>query len=96
MRAIFSKAVTGSMIAGAALLVSACGGKTETTAENTVVTDLNSTDTMMDGTMTDNMTAVDGAAMGNDATMMANDTGMMANDSSMMSNSTTTTTTNAM
>jgi hypothetical protein len=87
MRAIFSKVVTGSMIAGAALLVSACGGKTETTTENTVVTDLNSTDTMMDGAMTDNMTAVDGA-MGNDA-MMANDT-MMSNDSMMMANETTT------
>jgi hypothetical protein len=88
MRAIFSKAVTGSMIAGAALLVSACGGKTETTTENTVVTDLNSTDTMMDGAMTDNMTAVDGA-MGNDA-MMANDTMMTSNDSMMMGNETTT------
>jgi hypothetical protein len=88
MRAIFSKVVTGSMIAGAALLVSACGGKTDTTTENTVVTDLNSTDTMMDGTMTDNMTAVDGAAMGNDA-MMSNDT-MMSNDS-MTTNSSTTT-----
>lgn len=91
MRAIVSKALTASMIAGAALLVSACGGSTETTTENTVVTDLNSTDTMMDGTMTDNMTAVDGA-MGNDA-MMANDT-MMSNDTMMTSN--TTTTTNAM
>ena len=87
MRAILSKVVTGSMIAGAALLVSACGGKTETTTENTVVTDLNATDTMTDGTRTDNMTAVDGA-MGNDA-MMANDT-MMSNDSMMMSNETTT------
>lgn len=71
MRAILSKVVTGSMIAGAALLVSACGGKTETTTENTVVTDLNATDAMAEGAMTDNMTAVDGA-MGNDA-MMAND-----------------------
>ena len=88
MRAILSKVVTGSMIAGAALLVSACGGKTETTTENTVVTDLNSTDTMRDGAMTDNMTAVDGA-MGNDA-MMANDTMMTSNDSMMMGNETTT------
>lgn len=78
MRAILSKALTGSMIAGAALMVSACGGSTETTTENTVVTDLNATDGAMD-TTTDNMTAVDGA-MGNDA-MMANDT--------MMSNTTT-------
>ena len=94
MRAILSKVVTGSMIAGAALLVSACGGNTDTTTENTVVTDLNSTDTMMDGTMTDNMTAVDGA-MGNDA-MMANDTGMMAGNDTMMMSNTTETTTNAM
>ena len=91
MRAILSKALTGSMIAGAALLVSACGGSTNTTTENTVVTDLNATDATMDGTMTDNMTAVDGA-MGNDA-MMANDSMMMSNTT--MSN-TTTTTTNAM
>jgi hypothetical protein len=88
MRAILSKALTGSMVAGAALLVSACGGSTETTTENTVVTDLNATDGAMD-TMTDNMTAVDGA-MGNDA-MMANDSSMMSNDTMMMSNSTTTT-----
>ena len=94
MRAILSKVVTGSMIAGAALLVSACGGNTETTTENTVVTDLNSTDTMMDGTMSDNMTAVDGA-MGNDA-MMANDTSMMAGNDTMMTSNTTETTTNAM
>jgi hypothetical protein len=89
MRAILSKALTGSMIAGAALLVSACGGTTETTTENTVVTDLNATDATMDGTMTDNMTAVDGA-MGND--------GAMATDmnATMVTNTTTTTTTNAM
>ncbi|MEZ0497174.1 hypothetical protein [Sphingomonas sp. IW22] len=86
MRALISKVVTGSMIASAALLVSACGGNTEPTTENTVVTDLNTTDPMMDGTMTDNMTAVDGT-MGNDA-MMMNDT-MMSNDM-MMSNEATT------
>jgi hypothetical protein len=85
MRSIFAKGLTASMIAGAALLVSACGGSTENTTENTVVTDLNVTDATMDGTMTDNMTAVDGA-MGNDA-MMANS--MDAN--MMMSNDTTAT-----
>jgi hypothetical protein len=69
MRAILSKVVTGSMIAGAALFVSACGGTTETT--NTVVTDVNATDATMDGTVTDNMTAVDGA-LGNDVAL-AND-----------------------
>ena len=72
MRAFISKAVTGSMIAGAALLVAACGDTTEVTTENTTVVDLNTTDPMLDGTMTDNMTIVDGA-MGNDM-MMMNDT----------------------
>lgn len=95
MRALISKVLTGSMIAGAALMVSACGPKTETTTENTMVTDLNATEGM--DTMSDNMTAVD-SSMGNDASMgnggmMANDTGMMSNDTTMMSN---TTTTNAM
>jgi len=85
MRA-FSKILTGSILAGAALALSACGGG-ETTADNTAtITDLNSTD-MMDGTMTDNMTPVDGA-MGNDTMMMSNDT-MMSNDM-MMSNDTMT------
>jgi len=91
MRAILSKGLTASMIAGAALLVSACGGTTETTTENTVITDLNATDATMDGTMSDNMTPVDGA-MGNDM-MMSNDSTMMSNDTMMMNS---TTTTNAM
>ncbi|MBW4329823.1 hypothetical protein KY084_02900 [Stakelama sp. CBK3Z-3] len=81
MRAIISKVVTGSMVAGAALMVSACGGSDETTVDNTVITDMNSTDPMMDGTMSDNMSMVDGT-MGNDA-MLMNDTmgnDMMGND----------------
>ena len=90
MRALISKVLTGSMIAGAALMVSACGPKTETTTENTMVTDLNATEGM--DTMSDNMTAVDGA-MADNGGMMANDT--MSNDT-MMSTNTTTTTTNAM
>lgn len=81
MRDLLSKIMTGTMIAGAALLVSACGGsETAETTDNTLVTDMNATDPMMDGTTTDNMTAVDGA-MANDS-MMANDA--MAND--LMSN----------
>lgn len=95
MRALLSKALTGSMIAGAALLVSACGGSTNTTTENTVVTDLNATDATMDaGTMTDNMTAVDGA-MGDNSMMPMDDmnSSMAMNSTSM---NTTTTTTNAM
>ena len=79
MRALISKVVTGSMIAGAALMVSACGNSNETATDNTTITDMNSTD-MMDGTMTDNMSMVDGT-MGNDA-MLMNDT--MGND--MMGN----------
>jgi hypothetical protein len=71
MRALIAKVVTGSMIAGAALMVSACGHKSDTATDNTMVTDMNSTDM---GTMDDNMTAVD-STMGNDA-MMANDTAM--------------------
>ncbi|MCW4461799.1 hypothetical protein OK349_08760 [Sphingomonas sp. BT-65] len=78
MRALFTKAVAGSMIASAALLVSACGEKTETTADNTAVTDVNATDPVLDGTTSDNMTMVDGAT-GNDMGM-ANDTMSMGND----------------
>lgn len=86
MRAIISKVLTGSMIAAAALAVSACGPKTETT-NTTTVTDLNTTEGT--DTMTDNMTAVDGAM---------ND-GAMANDTmgaEVSNTTTTTTTTNAM
>ncbi|KKI17276.1 hypothetical protein CA236_02725 [Sphingomonas sp. ABOLG] len=77
MRAI-SKILTGSAIAAAALAVSACGSKTETNVDNTTITDLNATEGM--DTMTDNMTAVDGAM--NDG-MLANDT-MLSNDMMMM------------
>ncbi len=87
MRALISKVLTGSMIAGAALMVSACGPKTETTTENTMVTDLNATEGM--DTMSDNMTAVDGA-MDNGAAM-TNDT-MMSNDTMMTSNTMSNTT----
>jgi hypothetical protein len=71
MRAVFTKVVAGSMIASAALLVSACGGTTETAADNTTVMDVNATDAgVIDGTVSDNMTMVDGAT-GNDAGMAA-------------------------
>lgn len=91
MRA-FSKIITGSAIAAAALALSACGSKTENTTENTMITDMNATEGM--DTMTDNMTAVDGATNGG---MMANDTmgGDMGGNDMMMSNSTSMTT-NAM
>lgn len=77
MRALFTKAVAGSMIASAALLLSACGEKTETTADNTAVQDVNATDPVLDGTVNDNMTMVDGAT-GNDAGMAGDTMGNMA------------------
>lgn len=79
MRALFTKAVAGSMIASAALLLSACGDKTEVTTENTTVVDVNATDPVLDGTTSDNMTAVDGAT-GNDTGMAAD---MAANNTAM-------------
>ena len=88
MRAIISKVLMGSVIAGAALAVSACGSKTENTTDANMVTDMNATEGM--DTTTDNMTAVDGTMNGG---MMANDTMgndmMMSNDTMMMSNTTT-------
>ncbi|HJO66855.1 hypothetical protein [Sphingomonas sanguinis] len=81
MRAIISKVLTGSIIAGAALAVSACGSKTENTADANMT--MNASEGM--DTATDNMTAVDGAMNGG---MMANDTMgndmMMANDTMSM------------
>ncbi len=70
MRAVFTKAVAGSMIASAALLLSACGGTAENTTDNTTITDMNGVDPVMEGTVSDNMTIVDGAT-GNDAGMAA-------------------------
>lgn len=81
MRAFISKVVTGSMIAGAALMVSACGPKTETTTTNeTTITEMGN-----DATISDNMTTVDSTSM---------DSNMMANDTAVVTNETTTTTTN--
>jgi hypothetical protein len=70
------------MIAGAALMVSACGPKTETTTTNdTTITEMGNDV----GTMSDNMTTVDSTSM---------DNGMMANDTAVVTNETSTTTTN--
>jgi hypothetical protein len=66
MRNLLSKAMTVSMV-GAALLVSACGSK-EPAADNTALTDMNSTDTMMDGT-TNDMMAIDAADMDSNMAM---------------------------
>ena len=67
MRNIFKKALTGSMIAGAALVVSACGGGGNEAANNTAGTEMDATDPMMEGT-TNDVTAIDGAN-GADANM---------------------------
>ena len=83
MRALISKVVTGSMIAGAALMVSACQPKTETTTNDAMVTDMNATEG--DAMATDNMTATDGAMASNDAMMSSNDA-MASNDAMMSSN----------
>jgi hypothetical protein len=50
MRSIFKKAMTGSMVAGAALLVAACGGG-DTAANNTMANDLGA-DPMYDTNLT--------------------------------------------
>ena len=68
---MISKVLTGSAVAAAALTLAACGSKTDTNVDNTTVTELNGADDM--GTMTDNMTTVDGAATNVDAGL-ANDT----------------------
>lgn len=58
MRDIVSKLMTGTMVAGAALLVSACGS-TEPAANDANVVELNAEDNMLDGTATDMMTNTD-------------------------------------
>lgn len=88
MRDLFSKMMTGSMVAGAALLVAACGGDT-TEVNNTAMTEMDATDTMMDGT-TNDVTAIDAGtglddnmAMDTNMTMDANMTDMNTTDANM-------------
>lgn len=66
MRDLLSKLMTGSMIAGAALMVSACG-KSEPvdTNETANVAEMNVEDSMMEGATNDMMTNSD-AALGVD------------------------------
>ncbi|MDB5698724.1 MAG: hypothetical protein JWN69_1528 [Alphaproteobacteria bacterium] len=65
MRALLSKILTGSMVAGAALLVSACGGHGDEAANNAMTSDLG-TDSTLD--TTNDVTAID-AGTGADANM---------------------------
>ena len=87
MRDILKKVTTGSMIAGAALLVAACGGDTE--ANNTATTDLGN-DTSMDMNATDM-----GVDMNATTDMNATDMNMTDMNASMDMNATTEPETNA-
>ena len=80
MRAFISKAVAGSMIASAALMISACQPKTETTTNDTTVTEMGNETT---DTVSDNMTSPDAATM---------DNGAVSNDTMTVTNPSTTTT----
>jgi hypothetical protein len=80
MRTLFSRIATGSMLAGVALMVAACGHSTEATnTEDTNMTDLNTTDSS-EG-LTNDASAMDATA--NDSNMMmensADTTGNSAN-----------------
>lgn len=93
MRDLFSKVMTGSMIAGAALLVTACGGGENAEANNTATMEMNTMDPMMEGT-TNDVTAID-AGTGADANMTmdanASMTDMNTTGGANMTTNTTTT-----
>ena len=77
MRNLFSKIATGSMLVGAALLVSSCGHSDSTAnIADTNMTDLNTVDSS-EG-MTNDASAMDATA--NDANMMTDNASMSAND----------------
>ena len=90
MRDLFSKLMTGSMIAGAALLVSACGGGESANTAETNMTEMNSMDTSMESGSMNDVTAVDGAMADSNMAMDSNmSSPMMDANSSMDSNMTT-------
>jgi hypothetical protein len=80
MRAFISKVAAASMVAGAALMISACQPKTETTTNDTTVTEMGNETT---DTVSDNMTSPDAATM---------DNGAVSNDTMTVTNTSTTTT----
>lgn len=104
MRDLLKKMTTASMVVGAALLVSACGGSETANTADTNLTEMNSMEPAMDGSMND-MTAVDGA-MGSDMNSGMDNSAMGAMENSAMNgmnsmdsmsmNSTDAGTTNAM
>ena len=79
MRALLSKIMTGSMVAGAALLVAACGGGGDEVANN--VGDVNLTDVDMG-----NDTTIIETTNGTDAMNMSTDMGNMAANTTETSN----------
>jgi hypothetical protein len=90
MRDLFSKLMTGSMIAGAALLVSACGGGESANTAETNLTEMNSMDTTMDAGSMNDVTAVDGAMADSNMSMDANSAAPMMDANSAMDSNTTT------
>ena len=86
MRDLISKVVTGSMIAGAALLVVACGSNEDATANNAV---MNVEETLP----ANDMTGVD-AMNGTDANIGAMDSTANATTTDTTNTTETTTTTN--
>ncbi len=85
MRDTISKLMTGSAVAGAALLVAACGSSQPAENNTTAnVEEMNAEDAMMEGATNDMMTNTD-AAMGN-ADSMAADNATNAVDANATSN----------
>ncbi len=81
MRNTISKVLTSSMVAGAALLVAACGGTESASTDNAASADMNAMDPAMTGT-TNDVTAIDAATgaggnMAGDMNMSMNATGDM-------------------
>lgn len=93
MRDLFSKVMTGSMIAGAALLVTACGGSEDATVNNA-----NYEESLMgnDVTTTDALNGTD-ADLGVDANVSVNAADTNSTTTTTVNTTTTdTTTTNGM
>jgi len=75
MRALLSKIMTGSMVAGAALLVAACGGSGDEAANNAVDVNLTDVDMGNDTTIIESTNGTDSMNMSTD---MGNEAGNAA------------------
>ena len=87
------KILTSAMVAGAALMVAACGGDTE--VNNTAATDLGN-DMSMDANMTDMGMDANMTDMNMTDTNMTTDTNMSVDGNTVTTTTTTETTTNGM